>query len=186
MNWTFKEEVTKILKSGRTRKHALIECGCGNTRFVTFSEWTRMQTDSHNSNISLNGCRKCSFEDRNKKTEKQKAYKMLYNNLKSSCKRRSLKLDLTLQEATDIYKSNCYYCNSTPSNEYNSKNLGTGIVKYSGIDRINSNEGYTKSNVVACCFNCNRAKSNLDQKEFYQLIENIYKFRVQRLSRRGE
>lgn len=114
------------------------------------------------------------------------AYTHLYNNLRSACKRVNRSFELTLEHAFDLYSSNCYYCNREPSNVYTHGGINKFKVYYNGIDRINNNLGYQKTNVVSCCFKCNRAKMNLDQKEFYTLISDIYRFRVQRLSETSE
>lgn len=186
MNWTIITEVQKQLKSGRVRNSYKIQCGCGETRFIHKSEWQHILANTTKSNISPDGCRKCSFSKRNQERQIQKAYKNLYSNLKSSCKRRNILNNLTFEESVQIYKSNCYYCNSSPSNNFKSSAMGTTPVLYNGIDRIDPKQGYTTDNTVSCCFPCNRAKSDLSVEQFYGLIERIYSFRVQRLSEASE
>ena len=41
------------------------------------------------------------------------------------------------------------------------------------IDRIDNNKGYTKDNVVWCCWFSNNAKSNIDKNEFIRLCSLI-------------
>jgi hypothetical protein len=80
----------------------------------------------------------------------------------------SLKLtrdsDLTLRMIEEMIFSNCYYCERSP------KEIGTLGSAYRktkerieriGIDRINNDIGYYISNIVPCCFPCNKIKSNL-------------------------
>jgi len=43
-----------------------------------------------------------------------------------------------------------------------------------GLDRVDSSKGYIKDNVVTCCENCNRAKLDLTQQEFFAMIKSIY------------
>ena len=43
-----------------------------------------------------------------------------------------------------------------------------------GIDRVNNNLGYSKSNCVACCTFCNYAKSDHSQEEFIFWIQKAY------------
>lgn len=91
-----------------------------------------------------------------------------------------------MKDAIKLYSSNCYYCGRGPQNTYTSTNVVKYQLKYNGIDRVDSTKGYTVENSVSCCFDCNRAKSNLTQMEFFNLIERIYSFRVQRLSETSE
>ena len=92
----------------------------------------------------------------------------------------------------DLFKklslSKCFYCNSEPSNRqpdirYETRNgrkdklvITDFILKYNGIDRIDSSKGYISGNVISCCKNCNTAKNILSQKEFKDLIKRIYDF----------
>lgn len=186
MNWTIINQEQKKLKSGRIRNSYKIQCSCGETRFIHTSEWKDLLAGSPKGNISPDGCRKCSFSKRNQEKQTQKAYKNLYSNLKSSCKRQNILNSLTFEESVQMYNSNCYYCDSPPSNSFKSLAMGTTPVLYNGIDRIDPKQGYTRDNTVSCCFPCNRAKSDLSIEQFYNLIERIYSFHVQRLSEASE
>lgn len=73
----------------------------------------------------------------------------------------------------------CFYCGSLPAN-YHKGSQSTGGYTYNGIDRIDSDKGYTKDNVVSCCFPCNRAKGRLSQQEFRMLILRIYRVFIKR------
>jgi len=66
----------------------------------------------------------------------------------------------------ELSKQNCYYCNSTPNNNYK------GFI-YSGLDRLNSNLPHNIDNVVPCCMLCNRFKSNLSLNEFKNWINRF-------------
>ena len=48
------------------------------------------------------------------------------------------------------------------------------VLKYNGIDRVDSSKGYEYNNVVSCCKNCNSAKMQLSIKEFKEHIIKIY------------
>ena len=48
--------------------------------------------------------------------------------------------------------------------------------KYSGIDRVNSEKGYVKNNVVPCCKVCNIAKHNMSQNDFFNWINKVYNY----------
>lgn len=185
MNWKIIETVPLRLKSGRVRNSYLIECKCGSRRYIHISEWTRLQNGTHKSNIQQ-GCRICNLKDKSTIQKTSSVYNYLYSSLKSACQRVKREFKLTKPEAIELYKSNCFYCDSAPSNVFKSANIDGFTLKYTGIDRVDSSKGYTTDNVVPCCYKCNRAKMNLSQDEFYNLISNIYHFRVQRLSETSE
>ena len=48
------------------------------------------------------------------------------------------------------------------------------VIKINGIDRIDSNKGYSFDNVVACCKYCNGAKNTMTQEEFKEWIKRVY------------
>jgi len=49
----------------------------------------------------------------------------------------------------------------------------TGEFTYNGIDRIDSDGGYTPDNIVACCKKCNIAKSDMTTDDFLAWIRRI-------------
>jgi hypothetical protein len=100
--------------------------------------------------------------------------------------------NLLIEEFLELSQQNCYYCNIGPFNCYNTykpmgvysrdkkcgvsaKRIAEGNFVYNGLDRVDNNRKHDKDNVVPCCINCNRAKSNLSQKDFFELIYRIYK-----------
>lgn len=90
-------------------------------------------------------------------------------NYKRNAKNRNLCFQLSKEEFIEITKKPCYYCGDfgfiSPTNE-----------KYNGIDRIDSQKGYEKNNVVPCCSNCNKMKLDLSQNDFLYHIQKIYEF----------
>jgi hypothetical protein len=81
----------------------------------------------------------------------------------------------------------CLYCGENYSleawDDYSGaadKPLSDTIVKYNGIDRINSVLGYEDGNCVPCCRTCNLAKNTMSQTEFYTWIEKVYRFSIEK------
>lgn len=97
--------------------------------------------------------------------------KLIYT-YKRHAKIRGLSWALSKDECRKLFSSNCFYCNSTPSSKLTSKNYHGHII-YNGIDRKNSSKGYLKHNCVPCCKNCNRAKSDLSEEQFYLWITGL-------------
>jgi len=73
---------------------------------------------------------------------------------------RGHKFTLSEDEAFAIFASLCFYCGAAPANISDGGRGVFGSFTYSGIDRIDSDYGYTPENVRPCCKMCNTAKHN--------------------------
>lgn len=93
------------------------------------------------------------------------ALNALILNYKWHAKRRRFKFELTREQFRLVTTSVCHYCGAAPASSY-SQARSNGVYIYNGIDRINSKLGYVMSNVVACCGQCNIAKSDYSVEEF--------------------
>lgn len=60
-------------------------------------------------------------------------------------------------------KKPCYYCNRI-TKEGSLQKLVQG--SYNGLDRVDSNKGYTYENCVSCCTQCNMMKNSVDIASF--------------------
>lgn len=72
-----------------------------------------------------------------------------YGYARKSARNRDLPFEFSLEEYAILLSMTCTYCQS--------ELLGSGI----SLDRINSYEGYVHGNVVPCCGECNRIKSDI-------------------------
>lgn len=84
-----------------------------------------------------------------------------YSYVKRRARIRNLEMKLDLNFFIKATKKNCYYCG--------------GTNKTKGLDRINSNLGYLKDNVVSCCIICNKMKSNYLKDFFINHCKKIIK-----------
>ena len=75
---------------------------------------------------------------------------------RSSVKKRDYTLEE--EEALEILKSDCVYCGSSIS---------------IGFDRVDSNIGYTKDNVVPCCTTCNMMKMDMVTEDWMNQMRKI-------------
>jgi hypothetical protein len=82
-----------------------------------------------------------------------------YSHIVSRAKHRHIFCDISFEVFAALMKKPCLYC---------------GRLKVTGLDRKNSNVGYTLENCVSCCKNCNYAKNNLSVGAFANLIRIIY------------
>lgn len=90
-----------------------------------------------------------------------------YKKYKTGADERDLTFSLSLEEFDEITKQPCFYCGDLPEDQFGNK--------FTGIDRIDSNEGYDIDNVIPCCFVCNRMKSNYDFLEWTMHLQKIVK-----------
>jgi hypothetical protein len=71
----------------------------------------------------------------------------------------------------ELTSSKCHYCHAPPSNVKRYK--GHTPYIYNGLDRLDPKQGYLITNVVPCCWCCNKMKSNMTYSEFISHIGNI-------------
>lgn len=91
------------------------------------------------------------------------ALNLIIDTYKRGARQRNISFKLIREDIKYLITSNCFYCGSIPSMKIQStRPLGL----YSGIDRKINNIGYTKSNCVPCCSQCNRAKCSMDAPDF--------------------
>lgn len=86
-----------------------------------------------------------------------------------------------------ISKSPCKYCGIEHSREIEDrlneskkgKRLSDHILKFNGIDRVDSSKGYTDCNTVSCCKFCNFAKHTMSEDDFYIWVKRVYEHSIQ-------
>lgn len=88
---------------------------------------------------------------------------------------RDVPFELSDDQFRGLTKENCHWCGIEPARvSYSSGRWDyeeadrRGFIPYiyNGVDRIDSIEGYTLDNCVACCRQCNWAKRELTEEEF--------------------
>ncbi len=114
-------------------------------------------------------CKKC------KQLSKRKWYHKTKTNIASrfkvaqdSAKRRNLKFNINYEIYEKLISLPCDYCKSDIYNE-----MGVGL------DRLDNNKGYTTSNVVPCCGNCNLGRTNrYTHEEWKVMVQALMKYRA--------
>lgn len=80
----------------------------------------------------------------------------------NGAKRRGFSFNLTKDEFLTFWQKPCFYCGDE--------------IQTIGLDRINSNEGYSIGNVVSCCAICNTMKLAIPRDIFiahcYKIVNN--------------
>lgn len=167
-------EFTGNQNSHRTYK-AL--CDCGNFTKVKGTHLVQ-------GNIKSCGC---LFSELKSKEKGICSYNTSIKQYKNNAKNRKLNFDLTFDNFKYLTSLNCYYCNAKPRlyNSYlnlngtkrdqiSDKYIERAWININGIDRIDSNKGYTLPNCVPCCTQCNVMKMDKNRDNFLNQIKLIY------------
>lgn len=99
------------------------------------------------------------------------SFNRLVRQYKANAAKRKLEFSIDVSLIKELTKTNCFYCGIEPLQKIGQSN---GYYLYNGIDRKNKDIGYTKDNCVPCCKICNRAKSNMTEKEWMEWISRLF------------
>lgn len=151
-------------------------CKCGKTAWLNFRDIKRQNTTSC-------GCSriKAMKNNKNKKPKYSNNYYIFspyYTDyIKSSAKRRNIEFNLTYRDLNiQLLKQNnkCYYTNELLTLPDFSLNCYFFKSQYNvSVDRLDSNKGYDKNNIVLCTQSINRFKNNYSTKEFYNMCQMV-------------
>ena len=100
-----------------------------------------------------------------------------YKTLKNRSKTDKLPFNLDSKDLYNLYlKQNkkCYYSNIDLNVETHRKSEDPQNYNTLSVDRIVPNKGYTKKNIVLCCYSINRFKSNSKIKDLKEIILGLY------------
>jgi hypothetical protein len=179
--------IKSIERRPNNKGHAVIWaiciCSCGNDKSVTLSNLKQGQTKSC-------GClKKETSGDRIFKMNVAKEVDGTFRDPKLGSAIRIYRDhhyndgDLSFEEFLTLSQQECFYCGSPPSISYNThkynkyssqKRIDEGNFIYNGLDRVNNTVKHNKSNLVTCCWDCNRAKLKRSKEEFLNWICKIY------------
>lgn len=86
-------------------------------------------------------------------------------------------LNFDKEHFTMLIKSDCHYCGISPvvrDCPTYEKQFSKSKFCFNGIDRVDNQIGYEKSNCVACCPTCNKAKHAMKVVDFLNWIKKVY------------
>jgi hypothetical protein len=154
-------------------KSAKCICDCG-------KEHSTYLTSLISGDCKSCGCLRLSKNNREDIIWKRYFYQGFTKN-KPRDKRKNLIHTLELLDFKKLCLLPCFYCGTIYDRELLDNDLNNSIkiksnttIKCNGIDRINSNIGYTKENCVPCCKKCNLMKNVLSVKDFEEHIFKIF------------
>ena len=152
----------KLSSSGKKVRYVSVKCQCSKVGLVKLASLTSGKSS---------GCRSCAKKStRTYEQLKETAVKSIILDYKDNASVRGLQFNLTDEEFKNLIFLKCHYCDSGPSNVKKTKKVK---VAYNGIDRIDSNLGYSLSNCVPCCSICNIMKRHHDSSFFVEHITKI-------------
>ncbi len=143
----------RLTTNNKRRNYWVCICDCGNTVNIRRENLLKSKYGSC-------GCYK--KENIGKGDTFTRSDKWIFNRYKDNAKTRKLLFNLEFDFFSKIIHSNCYYCNTSPSNGK--------INLYNGIDRKDNNIGYESNNCVPCCKKCNFLKGSYNYNDFLNTI----------------
>lgn len=139
-------------------------CDCGGTKIV-------LGGSLQSNKVTSCGCKPCRWNS----TVGNAAFNIFYNGYKAKSNEREIPFNLTKEEFLKITSMDCNYCGSEPVvRDLKVTKRLNGQYPCNGIDRIDSDLGYTMNNVTPCCTICNTMKMALSEGDFLSHIEKIH------------
>lgn len=154
--------LSRDITSPKAEKPWNCQCGCGNVVQVRKCHLVQGLTKS---------CGCLVYAD----LTDNGAFKILFSRYRSNAKGKQRTFTLTEEEFAELVTSDCHYCGTKPSQKTIRKSkFGNTEFLYNGLDRIDSSLGYSNTNAIPCCGQCNRAKSNMSYLDFKAWIEQVH------------
>lgn len=88
--------------------------------------------------------------------------------------------ELSDEQFDRLTSGDCSYCGVGPGNKVAYDKRASGVFLYNGIDRLDNRKGYSISNCVTACKDCNHAKCDMSLSEFEAWLDRIVAYRTQR------
>jgi len=179
-------------------KRKSLDCGCkyelkNKLKGKKFNHWTLLSVAKKEQGFYWNARCKCGTEkivyEQNityglskscgcimRLNSEEAGLQIYFKRIINTAKNRKIPFRLSYKFFKEIVQKSCHYCGTVNSNKVYHK-YGKKLYRFNGIDRINSNYGYNKDNVVPCCKICNRAKLTMNYHNFINWINNLINFK---------
>ncbi len=157
---TMCEKADRYVKSGNTKS-----CGCLRREKAAIS--------AKKNGLKYGKIVGKKYGGANKLQYGESAFNRLYALYVYRAKKANRRFSITKEDFKSLTSQPCHYCDQSPSQSTIGPR-GNGAYIYSGLDRVDSNMGYTKDNCKPCCRMCNIMKHNLTIAEFRTHLKKIY------------
>lgn len=142
-------------------------CSCGTIRVVSRGSLTTGHVKGCRSCITPFGWHLRGMAPPNKLPRNQAAINIAFGAYVKRAKKKNMLMSIDRHTFEALVLAKCFYCHSEPN-------------PLNGLDRIDNSIGYVNTNVVACCWECNRIRGNsLSQAETKVVIDALLVFRGQ-------
>lgn len=158
--WTV-VEMTTVYRTRKNRTACVVQCECGNR---AIREPYRLR--SGRTKCCPDCVVKVGSPNNTQKFRKEPgvaAINRYYASYKKNAEAKDRDFEIGREEFESLATSDCYYCGAPPSTRLRSD---WDEVYANGIDRLDSDKGYTAGNIVTACWICNSAKKNMTQEDF--------------------
>jgi hypothetical protein len=96
-----------------------------------------------------------------------------YRTYKRNAKKKNVTFQITFPEFKGLTSRPCHYCGLPPVvNSYSDE--AKVKIPMNGVDRVDSLQGYTLLNCVACCTTCNLAKLDTSLADFKTWVRRVH------------
>lgn len=170
-----RDAYTKKLRNAVYTTYVNCMCACGNEVDV-------VAYDVRSGHTTSCGCYRTTSLRRHR-TPEESAFRKLWGHYTNNAKRRNYSWELTREQFKALVTQPCYWCGIAPEMRSLAAKTGTNteewnsklVIKVAGIDRVDNNFGYTITNSVPCCTDCNLIKHARSPEDFLNKIRLIYK-----------
>ena len=157
------EPFSKRNPNGKCVRFVKCKCSCGTIKVLSLNSLRMKKAMSC-------GCLSKELVSRKRLSDEDRVRNSLIQEYKNSASQRKLTYDLDDETLFTLIKSNCHYCGKPPSKPH--RKCETFL--YNGLDRVDNSIGYIESNVVPCCYICNKMKGELSVEVFLEHLNNIW------------
>ena len=158
-----------VQPSGQKRAMWNVRCDCGAEKIISTSNLT------HGNTVSC-GCKLREGNHTKPSGVASLNHKYAAYAARAKTHKKQLSFELTLDEFAFLTSSPCHYCGIVGASATKAKPTSNGAYVSNGIDRKDSNLGYTLKNCVPCCPICNLMKRDLPYKDFLAHVERIHRY----------
>jgi len=156
--WPPREVTEEELARGPTRK-----CRRCERVYPETVEFFRAEAEKHGGYYRriCKGCRRKKRRQRDRYNERGRTFRVRVCSIKAGADKRGLEWGFDDREdLREFWDTPCHYC-------------GGEVTQRLGLDRVDSAKGYIPGNVVQCCLNCNRMKSDHSVDEWVAHMEKV-------------